>query len=76
MTTGQVLDFQPQANTAPATVTIGGQNAAVIYSVASPGFAGLYQIGVTMPSGVAAGNAAVVLRMGTVASAAVNIPVQ
>jgi uncharacterized protein (TIGR03437 family) len=76
MSTGQVLDFPPQSNTAPVTVTIGSQNAAVVYSIAAPGFPGLYQIAVTMPSGVAAGNVPVVLRMGTVASASVNMAVQ
>jgi uncharacterized protein (TIGR03437 family) len=76
MSTGQVLDFPPQSNTAPVTVTIGSQNAAVVYSIAAPGFPGLYQIAVTMPSGVAPGNVPVVLRMGTVASASVNMAVQ
>jgi uncharacterized protein (TIGR03437 family) len=76
VSTGQILDFTTRANTAPVTVTIGGQNAPVVYSVAAPGFAGLYQIGVTMPSGVAAGNASVVVRMGTASAASVNMAVQ
>ncbi len=62
-------------NTGLVTVTIGGQNAAVISSVASPGFAGLYQTAVTVPSGVT-GAAKVVLSSGTTASNAVNLPVQ
>lgn len=59
--------------TVPVTVTVGGQNAAVLYSVAAPGFAGLYQTAVTMPAGIAAGTAKVVLSVGAVNSNAVNI---
>ena len=59
MTTGALV--QPPAggfnNTGATTVTIGGQNAQVAYSIASPGFAGLYQVAVTVPSGVPAGSA-------------------
>jgi uncharacterized protein (TIGR03437 family) len=62
-------------NTGTVTVTIGGTNAAVIYSIASPGFAGLYQTAVTVPSGVT-GSAAVVLSSGTTKSNSVNIAVQ
>ena len=39
-------------NTATMTATIGTQPATVIYSIASPGFVGLYQTAVTVPSGV------------------------
>jgi uncharacterized protein (TIGR03437 family) len=62
-------------NTATVTVTVGGQNAAVIYSIASPFFAGLYQTAVTIPSGVT-GSAAVVLSSGATKSNSVNIAVQ
>jgi uncharacterized protein (TIGR03437 family) len=62
-------------NTAAVTVTIGGQNATVVYSIASPGFAGLYQTAVTVPSG-ASGSAKVVLSAGGTASNSVNIAVQ
>jgi len=74
--TGALVSFPPQSDTATVTATIGGQDAKVIYSIASPGFAGLYQIAVTMPSGVAAGTAPVVLKMGSATSATVNIAVQ
>ena len=50
------------------TAFIGGQNAPVVYSIASPGFAGLYQIAVTVPSGVT-GSADVVVKAGTATSA-------
>jgi uncharacterized protein (TIGR03437 family) len=62
-------------NTGTVTVTVGGQNAAVIYSIASPGFAGLYQTAVTIPSGVT-GSVPVVLSLGTTKSNTVNIAVQ
>jgi uncharacterized protein (TIGR03437 family) len=62
-------------NTGTVTVTVGGQNAAVIYSLASPGFAGLYQTAVTIPSGVT-GSVPVVLSSGTTKSNSVNIAVQ
>jgi len=62
-------------NTGTVTVTIGGTNAVVIYSIASPGFAGLYQTAVTVPSGVT-GSVAVVLSSGTTKSNSVNIAVQ
>jgi len=62
-------------NTGTVTVTIGGQTAPVAYSIASPGFAGLYQTAVTVPSGVS-GTAKVVLSAGGTASNTVNIAVQ
>jgi len=75
--TGVLL--QPPAgafnNTGAVTVTIGGQNAVVIYSIASPFFAGLYQTAVTVPSGVT-GTVPLVLSSGTAKSNSVNIAVQ
>jgi len=63
-------------NDTPAvTVTIGGQNAPVTYSIASPGFAGLYQIAVTVPSGVT-GSVPLVVTSGTTKSNSVNIALQ
>ena len=62
-------------NTSTVTVTIGGQNAPVAYSIASPGFAGLYQIAVTVPSGVT-GAADLVVKSGTATSNTVKINVQ
>jgi uncharacterized protein (TIGR03437 family) len=43
------------------TVTIGGVNAVVDYAGIAPGYAGLYQINVTVPAGVVPGDAAVVV---------------
>jgi len=62
-------------NTATVTVTIGGQAAPVIYSIGSPGFVGLYQTAVTVPSGVT-GTVPVVLKAGTATSNSVNMVVQ
>jgi uncharacterized protein (TIGR03437 family) len=63
-------------NTAPATVTVGGREARVIYSIASPGFAGLYQTAFEVPAGAGTGSVPVVLRVGGVASNTVNIMLQ
>ena len=70
---GTLASGPPFAMTAPVTITVGGQNAPVIYSLAAPGFAGLYQIAFRMPSGVSGGNAPLVIRVNNVASNTVNI---
>ncbi len=62
-------------NTVAVTATIGGQPATVIYSIASPGFVGLYQTAVTVPSGVT-GTVPVVLKAGAATSNPVNMVVQ
>jgi uncharacterized protein (TIGR03437 family) len=62
-------------NTAAVTVTIGGLPATVIYSIASPGFVGLYQTAVTVPSGVT-GTVPVVMKVGAATSNTVNMVVQ
>ncbi len=63
-------------NTAPVKVTIGGKDAAVIYSIASPGFVGLYQTAVTIPSGAGTGKVPVVVTSGSTASNTVTILLQ
>ncbi len=45
------------------TLTIGGKTAKVSYAGLSPGFAGLYQINFTVPSGLAAGDQPIVLTI-------------
>ena len=75
LTTGALAPANPLDNTTTVSVTIGSQAATPIYSIASPGFAGLYQTAVTIPSGVS-GNAAVVLKSGTASSNTVTIAVQ
>ena len=58
------------------TVTIGGANAQVAFSGLTPGVVGLYQINVTVPTAIPAGNAQVVVTMGGVSSKASVLPVQ
>jgi uncharacterized protein (TIGR03437 family) len=74
--TGRLVTFPPASTTAPVTVTIGGQPAEVIYSIASPGFTGLYQTAVRMPAVTAAATAPVVLQAGSANSNTVSIAVR
>ena len=64
----------------PVTVTIGGINAPVDYQGLAPGFVGLYQVNVVVPSGVEPGDAVPLLltQNGIVANPdqPVTIPVQ
>jgi len=76
LATGQLASYPPQLDTGTVTATIGNQPATVIYSIASPGFAGLYQVAIRVPAGLATGNAPLVLRLGGVASNAVTIAVR
>jgi uncharacterized protein (TIGR03437 family) len=63
------------ATNVPVTATIGGKPATVTYAIASPGFAGLYQVALTVPAGVA-GSSPIVLTQGTTNSNSVSIAVQ
>jgi uncharacterized protein (TIGR03437 family) len=63
------------ANTTPVTATIGGKPASVVYSIAAPQFAGLYQVAVTVPAGVT-GSVPLAIQQGAAVSNSVNIPVQ
>ena len=76
--TGQIVPLGPPFfDTPTVTVTIGGANAGVIYSIAAPPYvAGLYQIAVTVPSGLAPGNQPVVATSGGIQSNTVTIVVQ
>ncbi len=76
MTTGALLVLPSSGfNNAPTvTATMGGQPATVVGAVGSPGFVGLYQVAVTVPSGVS-GNVQLVLKQGTATSNTVNIQV-
>ena len=60
--------------TAP-TVMIGGQNAPVLFSGLAPGYAGLYQINVTVPN-VGSGVKPLTIAIGGVMSQPVNLAVQ
>ncbi|MDQ6676241.1 MAG: alpha/beta hydrolase fold domain-containing protein [Acidobacteriota bacterium] len=70
--TGALAPTTSLANTTPVTVSIGGQTASPVYSVAAPGFAGLSQIAIRVPNGLA-GTVPVTLQSGATVSAAANI---
>jgi uncharacterized protein (TIGR03437 family) len=56
--TGEASPSDPPARAvAPVTVTVGGQPATVQFAGLTPGFVGLYQINVQIPSGVTPGSA-------------------
>jgi uncharacterized protein (TIGR03437 family) len=59
----------------PCTVTVGGLNAPVGYCGLA-GYPAEYQINITVPSGLAAGNQPVVLSTGGVSSKAANLPIK
>jgi len=73
--TGALVARDARIDTQPVTVTIGGQPAEVLYSIASPGFAGLFQTAVRVPSGLPGATVPVVLRAGTAASNTVNLAI-
>jgi uncharacterized protein (TIGR03437 family) len=76
LATGTVVPSTTTANTSvPVTATIGGKPATVTYAMASPGFAGLYQVALTVPAGVT-GSSPIVLTQGTVNSNSASISVQ
>ncbi len=62
--------------TNPPTVTIGGQTAVVGFRGLAPGFAGLYQVNVTIPENLAPGNYPITISIGGKTSRASNIQVQ
>jgi len=73
---GAVALFNPLPTTKSlCTVTVGGQNAPVSYCGLA-GYPAEYQINITVPSGLAAGNQPVVLTTGGVSSKAANLPVK
>ncbi len=58
------------------SVSIGGKDGAVMFSGLTPGYVGLYQVNLTVPSNVAAGVQDLVVRVDGVASSAVKIAVR
>jgi minor extracellular serine protease Vpr len=74
---GDPAPSYPLASTMAApVVTIGGQNAPVVFSGLAPGFAGLYQVNVTVPSGLSPGLQPVSVAMGGRTSKTLNVAVQ
>ena len=56
-------------------VTIGGQQATVVFSGLAPTFAGLYQINATVPSGISAGTANITVSIGGKTTKTSTLPV-
>ncbi|MGI8741597.1 MAG: S8 family serine peptidase [Bryobacteraceae bacterium] len=74
---GDPAPSSPLAQTkSPAAVTIGGQPASVSFSGLAPGFAGLYQVNVTVPANIAAGNQSITVAIGGQTSKTSGIVVQ
>ncbi len=75
---GTAAPSNPPASTVnPVTVTIGGQNANVIFAGLTPTLAGLYQIDFTVPPNTGTGDQVqVVVSTGEQTSAAVNLSVR
>jgi uncharacterized protein (TIGR03437 family) len=65
-----------EANTGPVEVTIGGKSAEVLYSIAAPGFVGLYQTAVRLPEGLAPGIVTLTVRRNGVNSNPVRMAVR
>jgi uncharacterized protein (TIGR03437 family) len=63
---------QTNTTVAPVTVTIGGQNAAVVYSGLTQGLVGLYQVNAIVPPGVT-GSQPVVIKVGSTFSSRVGV---
>jgi len=75
--TGQPTPQSPAAQTlAHPTVTIGGQQAQVQFSGLTPGYSGLYQVTVVVPSGLSAGVQPVALVINGIAAPPANLPVR
>jgi len=76
--TGSAAPSSPLAYTSnTVTVTIGNQPAKVLYAGLAPNFAGLYQVDVLVPSGVAAAaDVPVVLTVDGISSPPVTVPIQ
>ena len=74
---GQPAPLSPLIHTTVLpTVTIGNQPATVGFSGLAPTFVGLYQVNVTIPTGLSPGVQPVVLSINGVAAPTVNLPVQ
>ncbi len=60
----------------PVTVTIGGQNAQVLFAGLAPGYVGLYQVNVIVPAGIPASSAVpVILTVAGASSAPVTVAI-
>jgi uncharacterized protein (TIGR03437 family) len=74
---GERAPAEPLARTrTEPVVTIGGQQAEVLFSGLAPGYAAVYQINVVVPEGVDAGNQPVTVSIGGRTSKAAILPVR
>lgn len=60
----------------PVTATIGGEPAPVSYAGCAPGYAGLDQINLTVPFGLASGDQPLIVMAGGVSSTSTMVPIQ
>ena len=75
--TGQIASSNPLSSTITTPgVTIGAREAPIDFSGLAPGFVGLYQVNVVVPSGLPPGEHPVVLTIGGVSSNTVTISVR
>jgi len=77
VTTGQPATGSLSTTALPVTATVGGRPATVQFAGLAPGFVGLYQVNVQVPTGVAPGSAApLVLLENAVPSNSVTLAVR
>jgi uncharacterized protein (TIGR03437 family) len=75
LNTGDLPAIGNLYDTAPVSLTVGGRDAKVMATVATPGYAGLYQVLFEVPQGVT-GNVPVIATMGSTRSNSVNLTVR
>jgi adhesin/invasin len=75
---GAAAPLEPLSQTSnPVTLTIGGQQATVLFAGLAPGFAGLYQVNALVPAGVEKGpEVPVILSLAGQPSPPVTLPMQ
>ena len=75
---GAAAPLEPLSQTSnPVTLTIGGQQATVLFAGLAPGFAGLYQVNALVPEGIEKGpEVPVVLTLAGQPSPPVTLPIQ
>ncbi len=74
---GQAAPLERLAKTvAPVSATVGAAEATVTFAGLAPGFAGLYQVNVEIPTSVAAGDVPLRLRIGDTYSNPVMLPIR